>query len=290
MSELIRSLLFAPADKPDVATKLARSTADVVVLDLEDAIAPNAKAAARRAAAEAAATLRSRGVDCFVRINTPTSPWFDDDLQALSDMAGIGVVVPKIESPDTIEQIQDVLAGSDARIIAGVETAIGVARGPSLLSAPVIACYFGAEDYCADVGGRRTERGDEVLLARSMVVMSARIAGIAAIDQAVICFRDDERFRRDAEVGRDLGYVGKLCIHPTQVALANEVFGVTDEELAASRDIVQLYERASREGAGVIAFDGQMIDEPIVRRARAIVAQQRNVAAGGGDGGDGRPR
>jgi citrate lyase subunit beta / citryl-CoA lyase len=271
-----RSLLFAPADRPDIGEKLARSGADAVVIDLEDAIAPSSKDVARAAAHDVARALDGARVDAFVRVNPPGTPWFEHDVDAVVEMRSIGLVLPKADDPEVIRYVDDRLRRGGCervRVIAGLETASGVAGCVNVLIAPVMACYFGAEDYVADVGGRRTERGDEVLFARSAVVMNARLAGIAAIDQAVIDIADGDRFRRDAASGRDLGFSGKICVHPSQVPLANDVFTHSADEIAASRALVESYEAAMARGAGVVVLDGQMIDEAIVRRARAVLAQ-----------------
>lgn len=215
--EVFRSLLFAPADKPSVGAKLARAGADAVVLDLEDAISPSAKAQVRVDAHHAVDALAGSGAAVFVRVNPPASPWFDADLAAVARRPPVGVVLPKVEDPETIARVADRLAAAgacDVPIVAGLETARGVARGADVLVPPVVACYFGAEDYIADVGGRRTATNEEVRFARSMVVMSARLAGVCAIDQAVIDFADPARFRLEAAASRDLGYSGKICIHP----------------------------------------------------------------------------
>jgi citrate lyase subunit beta/citryl-CoA lyase len=127
--------------------------------------------------------------------------------------------------------------------------------------------YFGAEDYIADIGGRRTRAGAEVLYARSRVALAAHLAGLPALDQAVMDLADDEHFLADAAGGRDLGYQGKICIHPRQVALAHQVFTPTPAELSRAREIVAAGQ------SGVAVVDGQMVDEVHVRMARAVLAR-----------------
>lgn len=137
---------------------------------------------------------------------------------------------------------------------------------------------FGAEDYITDMGGRRTPESLEVIYARSRVILAARLAGLQALDQVFTVIRDDDAFRRDAEVGRQLGYGGKMCITPRQVEIANEVFSPSAEEVDRSRRLIQAYEAAQSEGRGTIEFEGSMVDEPLLKRARAVLQLVREIA------------
>ncbi|HZP27647.1 MAG TPA: CoA ester lyase, partial [Acidimicrobiia bacterium] len=185
-----------------------------------------------------------------------------------------GVVVPKLESVAQLETVAEALAArgcSELAVLAGIESAAGVGRVEELLRPPVTIAYFGAEDFVADMGGVRTPLGREVLFARSRVVLAARLAGVHALDQIVTSFDDEAAFVADAEEGRALGYRGKLCIHPNQVAWSNRVFAPTPDELDRARRLLDAYDAASRGGDSVIVFDGQMVDEPMARRARALL-------------------
>jgi citrate lyase subunit beta / citryl-CoA lyase len=263
----LRSLLFAPGNQGEVLAKLPRSGPDGVVLDLEDAVSADAKAEARAVVADVAPTLLAENpaIAIFVRVNAVPSEWFADDIAALPD--GIsGIVVPKLESAEQVAALPDL------RVIAGLETAAGVARAEDVLADDrVVAGYFGAEDFIADMGGVRTAEGTEVLYARSQVALAARLTGTLAIDQVVTDLRDEDRFRADAAVGRSLGYRGKLCIHPAQVAWAHEAFSPSPEELERARRLLDAYEAAKAEGSAAIAFEGQMVDEPLARQAQALV-------------------
>jgi citrate lyase subunit beta/citryl-CoA lyase len=260
----LRSLLFAPGNKGEVLAKLPRSGPDGVVLDLEDAVPADAKAEARAVVAEVAPTLIDQ-VAVYVRVNAVPSEWFADDVAALPD--GIaGIVVPKLESADQVAALPPL------PVVAGLETAAGVARAEEVLAGDqVVAAYFGAEDYVADIGGVRTAEGTEVLYARSRVALAARLTGTLAIDQVVTDLRDEERFRADAAVGRSLGYRGKLCIHPAQVAWAREAFSPSADELNRARRLLAAYEEAKAQGSAAIAFEGQMVDEPLARQAQALL-------------------
>lgn len=272
----MRSVLFAGATRPDLVAKLPRSGPDAVVVDLEDAVPPSHKAEARAAARELAGGLASEhpSLDVFVRVNAVASPWIAADVAEALAANLAGVVVPKVESAADVDRARQLLAGAGRdglAVFAGIESALGVVRAGEILGSGVAFAYFGAEDYIADLGGRRTARGDEVLYARSKVALHARVHGVPCIDIVTADVRDPEAFRADAERGRDLGYHGKLCLHPAQVAIANEVFGATGEEVDRARRMLAAAEAAAAEGRGAIAFEGAMVDEPALRMARAVL-------------------
>ena len=273
----LRSLLFAPASRPDMCAKLPRSGPDGVVLDLEDAVAPTAKAEARSQARTAAVELRRLHPDLaiFVRVNPSDTKWFADDVAESLAEGLTGVVVPKLENAAHVDAVQRALAqaGRDhLRLLAGIETAAGVAQVADVLGHPRIDwAYFGAEDYITDMGGVRTDDGFEVLYARSQVALAARLAGVPVLDQVVTAFGDDERFVADAAVGRSIGYSGKLCIHPGQVPLANQCFSPSPEERDRARALLAVWDEALARGEASVAFEGQMVDEPLARRARALL-------------------
>lgn len=253
--------------------KLPRSAPDGVVIDLEDAVPPDGKSDARRHAREMGERLAAEHPELgvYVRVNAVHSPWFTDDIGQALAPGLTGVIVPKLDSASDIEVVADALSGvrlSRLALVAGIETAVGVARVEDLLRAPVAAAYFGAEDFITDMAGVRTESSAEVLYARSRVALAARIAGVHAIDQIVARFNDDEHFVADARAGRAIGFGGKLCIHPSQVPLANQVFSPSAEEIDHARRVVAAHDAATERGEAAIAFEGQMVDEPMVRRAR----------------------
>lgn len=273
----LRSLLFAPASRPDMCAKLPRSGPDGVVLDLEDAVAPAAKAEARGQARAEAVELRRLRPDLaiFVRVNPLGTEWFADDVAEGLATELTGVVVPKLEGTVEVDRAQESLtqAGREhLRLLAGIETAAGVARAAEVLEHPrVDLAYFGAEDFITDMGGVRTDEGLEVLYARSQVALAARLAGVPVLDQVVTAFGDDERFLADAALGRSIGYSGKLCIHPAQVPLANQCFSPSPEERDRARSLLAVWDEALARGEASVAFEGQMIDEPLARRARALL-------------------
>ncbi|QRP49266.1 CoA ester lyase [Amycolatopsis sp. FDAARGOS 1241] len=262
-----RSLLFMPGSKASMVAKIPVLAPDAAVVDLEDAVPAAQKAEARETAVAALAGLDAGPrTTVLVRVNPITSPWFADDLAAVAGLGGIGVVLPKYERREEIDVLRGRL-GPDAPIVVGLETVRGVADCRELLRAGLDSVYFGAEDYIADIGGVRTTHGDEVLYARSEVRLAAHLAGVSAVDQAVVAIRDDDRFRADAAQGRAIGYTGKICVHPRQVELAHEVFTPAPDEVAHARAVLA----AADEGVAVV--DGQMVDDVHVRMARTVLAR-----------------
>ncbi|MGA1564859.1 MAG: HpcH/HpaI aldolase/citrate lyase family protein [Ilumatobacteraceae bacterium] len=275
MSDLgrLRSLLFAPAVRPDFIAKLPERGADAVVVDCEDATPPGAKQEARDNVRALVPELSTR-CTVTVRVNAVASEWFADDIAALVPEAA-AVVLPKIDSVDamdTVARALDAAGLSSVGVIAGIETALGVADARAVLGHPrIVAAYFGAEDFIADMGGVRTASNDEVLFARSAVALAGRLAGVPVLDQVVTDFRDDDRFNRECAEARALGYSGKLCIHPGQVTIANTAFVPSAEEVDRARRMLDAYAAASAAGVSAIDFEGQMVDEPLAAQARRVL-------------------
>ena len=211
----------------------------------------------------------------LVRVNPVGSEWFAGDVAAALVPGLAGIVVPKLASAGHVAAVCSALvdAGLDGLgIVAGIETAAGVWDVASVLVPRVTACYFGAEDYVADLGGRRTPAGQEVLYARSRVALAARLAGVPALDMIVPDFGDDERFTRECAEARALGYCGKLCIHPRQVTLAAAGFRPSPAEVDAARALLATYDGARARGQAAVAHEGRMVDEPLAAQARAVIA------------------
>ena len=267
----VRSLLFMPGTRADMVAKIGRFGPDVAAVDLEDAVAPGQKDAARDTAAAAIDALDPDGpTTILVRVNPVGSPWFAADVAAAARCAAAGLVVPKLSSQHDLYEVRQALVENgwaDALIVAGIETALGVADARPVLASGVAGAYFGAEDYIADIGGHRSPGGQEVLYARSQVCLAAYLAGLPAIDQAVVALGDDEHFLADARAGRALGYQGKICIHPRQVELAHQVFTPTRDEVAHARAVLA----AGDAGVGVV--DGQMVDSVHVKMAQSVLAR-----------------
>ena len=264
--ERARSLLFVPGNRPDRFDKAAASGADLVVVDLEDAVAPHDKAAARRHVANW--VVDHQGA---VRVNATTSPEHDADVEVLVGLAGLqGVVVPMADDPAALATLAARL-GKDVAVVALVETALGLHRVHEVATAPgVTRLAFGHLDFAADIGSSTDDTA--MLMARSTLVVASRAAGLPGpVDGTTTALDDPEAAARDAAGARALGFTGKLCIHPSQVRPVNAAFSPTDDEVAWARRVLE----ASNAG-GVARVDGHMVDAPVLLRATKILALQRD--------------
>ncbi len=271
----LRSVLIAPAVRPDFIAKLPSRGADVLFLDCEDAVPANAKAEARSVVGEWVPKLVASGSTVVVRVNPIDTEWFAADVAEGLPPGVHGVVIPKVERLSDLDTATDALddAGlTDVGIFAGIETALGVADARIVLAhRRVVAAYFGAEDFVADMGGVRTEGNEEVAYARAAVALAGRLTSVPLVDQVVTNFGDDDRYRREAIEARNLGYSGKLCIHPAQVALATEAFTPSADEIDRARRLLAAYETSAAQGIAAIDFEGQMVDEPLAVQARRLL-------------------
>ncbi|SEK11372.1 CoA ester lyase [Achromobacter sp. NFACC18-2] len=268
MNRPSRSLLFVPGDRPERYDRAVASGAHEVILDLEDAVAPAAKDAAR---AEAAKWLANGGQAC-VRINPPDTPWHEDDLAALRALPRAAVMLPKANA-GTLAQALAALPGQ--RIIALLETVDGYMDLPALARLPGLArIAFGSVDFAMDSG--IADQDDAMTPVRTAIALASRHAGLPApIDGVSLEFNDPDTMRADAVRSRCLGFGGKLCIHPRQVAQVNAAWLPTEAEQSWARRVLEAFEAS---GGAATAVDGKMIDKPVVEQARGIVAQAGSAA------------
>jgi len=231
------------------------------VADLEDAVAPAEKAAAR----DVVVGVRPR----VVRVNGAETPFFADDLEAIAELELDAVVLPKA-TPEAIAA----LGADGVPVIAIVETAQGLRRAYETATAPrVAALVVGAVDLGAEVGLEPRPDGLELLYARSKVVFDSAAAAIRPpFDVVHLDTRDEQGLEAECRLARSLGLRGKACIHPAQVAVVNHVFMPAADEVEWARRVIEAYEEAEREGRGVLALDGVMVDLPVVTRARRVLA------------------
>ncbi len=271
----LRSVMFVPGGRADMIAKVGRFAPDVAVVDLEDALAAADKDEGRCVTARSLVALQSpAATTVLVRVNPVGTPWFARDVSMAASSPADGVVLPKLARSTDLAALQAELARHgrpDAVIIGGIETGLGVADARRLIPG-LNACYFGAEDYIADLAGHRSAAGLEVLYARSQVCLAAHLAGVPAIDQAVVSVTDEQQFLADARDGAALGYQGKICIHPSQVRLAHEVFTPSAPEIAHARAVLD----AAAAGVGVL--DGQMVDDVHVRMAHTVLRRAGGAA------------
>jgi citrate lyase beta subunit len=275
-----RSLLFVPAGHQRRVEKALASDADQVIVDLEDAIAPSAKDDARSWVQGFLARPRADRLP-WLRINGPDTPWGMADMSVTRDIQVAGVVLPKAS-----RQSLDALPASGLRVIALVETARGVREAYDVACHPdVVALMLGAADLGAEMGWLPRRDGLELLHARSVLVLDSAAAGIRAPFDAVhldIC--DPAALTAECKTARSLGMGGKACIHPVQLGPVHTVFTPTLEEQAAAQQITDAYDAALVRGEGVTICDGQMVDAPVLARARAVLAAAAHTVTTGRGG------
>ncbi len=286
---LNRSFLFAPGNHARRVEKAFTIGADAVILDLEDAVAVAEKAAARPLVAQALAAPRpGRG---YVRVNSMGSPWCYADLVGVVGKGVDGIVLPKVESAADLHAIDWLVANleRDRGLEVGsidlmplIETAAGVQRIDRILQARSLRPYsgrwrvrrvaFGAVDYSHDLNLSPTLVEDELAHARARVVLASRGAGLEPpVDSPWIHLKETAAFAAAIERSRRNGFQGRLCIHPDQVAPVNRAFAPSAEEIASAERIVTAFKEAEAKGLAAIQVDGQMIDYPVVHRARKVL-------------------
>jgi citrate lyase subunit beta / citryl-CoA lyase len=279
----MRSKLFVPGSRPALFEKALLSAADVVSFDLEDAVVPDKKAEAR---ASVASFLRggpaTDGKLVVVRVNELRSEWFRSDIEMLVG-AGLDIInLPKVESREQILAAVDEISRTEriagvtteTGLLANIETPKGLRLALEIATAShrVMGLQIGFADFSMGCGIDRREK--TVLNAvRLAVRFAAAEAGIVAFDGAFLDVNDTDEFRTDALDARRLGFVGKSCIHPTQVPIANEVFSPDAEEIARAEFVLAAASQKTRDGIGAFLHDGKMIDNPVILQARAVVSR-----------------
>lgn len=288
----LRSYLFAPGNHARRVEKVFTTGADAVILDLEDAVAHAEKAAARPQVV--AAMQRPRSARGFVRINSVDSPYWQDDLDAVVGPWLDGVVLPKSESAAQVQALEAYLGNCERRagmapgtldLMLIVETALGIVHVDSIAAAsPRIGrIALGGGDYTNDLDLEWTAEEEALAYGRARLAHASRAAGIEApVDTVVIEVRDQARFRQSARNGRRLGFHGKLCIHPDQIAPCHEVFTPGAAEIARARAIVTAFRDAEARGVASIQVEGVFVDYPVVHKAQRILALADRLALSGG--------
>ena len=267
-----RSFLFAPGSEERKLGRALECGADAVIADLEDAVAPAEKETARELA-----TTRLGGAETssvrLVRVNGVGTEWHEADLAAVASAGVDGMVLPKA----TAAAVETVSGATDLPVVAIVETATGLREAFEIASHErVQVLVLGAVDLGLALGLEQREDGQELLFARSSLVVDCTAAGIRApVDRVWLDVRDRDGLARDCAFARSLGYRGKALIHPDQVAVTHQAFAVSTGELERAREIVAAFDQAVADGRGVLALDGEMIDLPVVERARQLLSDEK---------------
>jgi len=293
----MRSLMFVPAHRERMVERalglaeFGASGLDVAILDLEDGVPPAAKEEARRRITDVLARAsRDGGPRRFARIRRALSDEGDGDLEAVVRPGLAGIMAPKVRRPDEVAWIADRLDALEqgakiphgtVRIIPSIESAAALIEGPRIAKASdrVAGLAFGSEDFALDLGLPTKREGEaaDLLYARSATVVAAVSAGKLAFDGIWPDIKDAAGLRADALRARRLGFAGKTLIHPDQIAVVNEIFSPTAEEVEEARRVVHAFDQAVARGDGAVALDGRMLDAPVVDRARRVLrALERN--------------
>ena len=283
-----RSALYMPGANARALEKARTLDVDVVLMDLEDAVAPAQKADARPAVVEALAAGGYGFRERVVRVNGSGTPWEAEDLRAAATSGADGVLLPKVEDAAAVRAAEAALAAAGAppglALWAMIETPRGVLRAAEIASSsPRLACLVaGTSDLVKDLGARHTAGRAEVLCSLSLVVLAARAHGLACLDGVHLHLDDEAGFEAACVQGRDLGFDGKTLIHPRTVATANRIFGPSATDLEQARRIVVAHAEAESFGQGVVVVDGRLVEALHVAAARRLLATAEAIAARGG--------
>jgi citrate lyase subunit beta/citryl-CoA lyase len=262
MMRIERSLLFVPGDRPERFAKAAATEAHEVIIDLEDAVAAENKAGTREATRD---WIASGGV-ATVRINGMQSPWFDDDLAMLRELPDTRVMLPKAE-PESVHRFVSELGGRP--LIALIETVRGVMELRDLTAAQGLErLAFGSVDFSVESG--ISDVGDALTSVRTRIVLESCYAGLLPpVDGVSLELNDPQLMQSEAQRTRQLGFGGKLCIHPRQVASVNAAFLPTEQDVAWAKRVISAVEKS---GGGATQVDGEMVDKPVLERARRFLS------------------
>ena len=279
---LRRSPLFVPGIATKRFANARASGADTILFDLEDSVPLDAKEQAREYVCAALGEGGFSDSEPAVRINAPGTPYHEDDLRAVAAAGARAVMVPKSERVENLQAAAAILdeLEAPARILALLETPLGVVRALEVgESTPrVDALCFGHADFALEMGVPADDPASGVLYhARCAVAVAARACSVQPVDNVCLAVRDEQAFRRDVEVGIQLGFEGKLCIHPAQVTIANELYTPTPEQVEYARRVVSGWQAARAQGLGVFTLDNKMVDAPLVRAQERVLARAQRA-------------
>lgn len=274
-----RSVLYIPASNGRALEKARTLAADAIIFDLEDAVAPDAKVAARDALGAALAGGYGRRAR-LVRVNGPETPWGADDLQAAARMDADAVLLPKAGSAADVETVARALdaARSEAAVWTMIETPQGVLNAAAIAEAPRMAGFvLGTNDLAKDLRCRAGGDRMPMMTALHTCLLAARAAGILCVDGVYNAFRDEDGLRAECVQGREIGMDGKSLVHPSQIAVANEVFAPSEEEVALARAQIEAFRTAEAGGRGVAVLDGRIVENLHVAAAEATLARAEAI-------------
>jgi len=286
-----RSMLFLPGNNPNMLINGNCLGSDAVIFDLEDAVSPSEKDAARILVRNTMRYMDFRGCEIIVRINSIDTPYWQQDLAQILPYKPDLILLPKTGSADDVRAADGYITEVEQKLgmepntvglMPLIETALGVENAFAIATAAerVQALFLGAEDLTADLQCKRTKEGREIEYARTRLVMAARAAGVEVYDTPFTDVNDDEGIRKDAAYAKALGFSGKASISPRHVGVINEVFSPSQADIDYAYEVMDAIALAKEQGKGAIALRGKMIDAPIVTRAEQTIAMAQALGLG----------
>lgn len=278
-----RSVLYMPGSNARALEKGRDLPADALILDLEDAVAPDAKDLARDQIAKAVAEGGYGAREIIVRVNGLDTPWGQADVKAIATSGADAVLLPKVESAAMVQKLEGLMADAGApatmAIMCMMETPLGILRAEEIAGASQrLSCLvMGTSDLVKDLQAAHTPERLPVLTSLSLCVLAARAHGLAVVDGVHLDLQDDEGFAASCRQGRELGFDGKTLIHPKTIAAANEAFAPSSDEIAWSQKIIAAHHEAAAAGKGVVVVDGKLIENLHVESAERTVALAEKI-------------
>ena len=277
-----RSVLYMPGANTRALEKAKTLPADSLILDLEDAVAPDAKVNARQNILAALNTGFGHR-EAVVRINGLNTPWGLDDLKAFANSKADAIVLPKVESAEQVQEVATILNQANARpdltIWAMIETPKAIFKLPEIASShPLLeALVLGTSDLVKDLHARHTPNRVETQTALSLSILAARAFGLCVLDGVHLSLDDEAGLIQSCIQGRDMGFDGKTLIHPNQIAAANDAFGPSTAEISEAKERISAYEEAIRTGAGIAVLNGKLIEELHIQEAKRILSLAKTI-------------
>lgn len=277
--KLRRTMLYVPGNNPNMVKDAHIYRSDSVMFDLEDSVAVREKDSARFLIFQALRCIDYENTETVVRINGLDTPFGQDDVEGMVRAQPDIIRLPKTEKPEDIESIDELLAKVEKqagvevgkiKLFAAIESARGVVNAYRIASSSerLVGIAFGAEDFVTNMRTSRSKPGTELFTARQEILLAARAAGLHAVDTVFSDISDDEGFREEVELIKNMGYDGKSVINPRQVGIVHSIYMPSIDVIKTARRIIRAIEKAEAEGSGVVAVNGKMIDKPVVDRAR----------------------
>lgn len=286
-----RTMLFIPGNNPSMILNGSIFGSDSIIYDLEDAVSPAEKDSARILLRNILSKGKFENVENVVRINALNTEFWKKDLDEMLSVDIDVVLVPKIEYKEDIHRVENYIEEVGKRlnidtdeilIMPLIESALGIENAFEIAksSKKIVALFLGAEDLTSDIGAKRTKKGYEIFYSRSRIIIAAKAAGIDVIDTPFTDVNDSEGLLLDARFAKDLGFTGKSIISPRHIDIVNKVFTPSLEDYEYAKRVLYTIKKAEKEGKGVVALDGKMIDAPIVHRAQQVIDMWNSTRGG----------